>query len=204
MPRPKTKLLAGNFLYYHLDDIEQQMRALLKKTQEPTPPDMRHFVTLLVMFRHFPELSKDPSPGADRTRSELVRFITEFPEHAIAGLQAVYRKPEINPSASAVVREFLLMQLGFETRNGKWRTTVGATDGEIAMAAEDDYKRKTGRRIQISEKVVKDERHRLERKYGEPISEVAKVYAYFTQVPHSSPSRSRRRLMQQILANFYS
>lgn len=206
MPRRKTKVLLGNFLQYRLDDIERRLRARLRASREIAPPDLQRSIILLVIAHDLPDILCASSPAGERLRLDLATLLTKYPEHAIAGLRTMYRKPKVDASASAVVREFLLTHALLEAPAGQTKAPMGATDGEIAMAAEEHYKRATGRQITISKKVVKGERRRLERKYGESIYSVVKFHICLTATlyPKLYPARERKRLRRELLASLYS
>jgi hypothetical protein len=85
----------------------------------------------------------ESSVEAERLRFWLATLITKFPAYTIAGLSFLHQEPKADPdppSPSAAVREFLLTHDFLDLPGGKRVPVAGATDEQIASAAEAHYK----------------------------------------------------------------
>jgi hypothetical protein len=121
----------------------------------------------------------------------------------------VFENPRIPKSASAVIREFLMTHDTIDLPDeGKRISTVGATDDEIARAVQNERKRRNISVGDVSKSVVKQERLRLERKYGSKVAEYVDFFAKLTRgtdVLYPKGQRKKARLEQRKLAtdSFY-
>lgn len=199
MPRKKTKTLAASFLQYRLDGLERQVRGQMRGFQGAAPDDLRGALGVLILCHDAPEVVLESSPIGKTLRLELATFVTKFPEHAVAGLRSVYRKPQPTCGHTAIVREFLLSQGQVDLPNGKRVCDVGAMDKEIAAAAQRYYQTSTGRTLDkpIAAATAKHERQQLERQYGRPILNLVEF------VLTASNGIQRRRPLSKTLAAIY-
>jgi hypothetical protein len=205
MPRRKTKILSHSYLRYHFDDLMKRMRSF----RGSAPPELQPALSLLMICHDAPDLFLDSSLDAQNLRLDLARLILNYPEFAIKVLGLVFENPRIPKSASAVVREFLMTHDTIDLPDeGKRIFMVGATDDEIARAVQNECKRRNISVGDVSKSMVKQERHRLERKYGPKVAEYVDFFAKLTQgteVLYPKGQRKKARQEQRKLAtdSFY-
>ena len=188
MPKRKTQVLNGSSLAFQLDDLEQEVRSQMRKFQGPVPcpAELRGAISSLLLCRDVPDLALGPSAAADHERLEVARFITRFPEFAVVAIRLVFQKSPTMISKSAAIREFLLSNGSVKQPGGKWIDAVGAMDGEIALAVEAEYGPRLKRRSKeddgrVTIPAVKEERRRLEAKYGVPIARLVDFHLHVTK-----------------------
>ena len=219
MPKKKPLVRNGSFVAFELDDLERQVRFRMRRFQGPAPcpAELRGAISSLLLCRDVPELVVGQSPAAEHERLEVVRFLTRFPEFAVVALRLVFPKPQAMISKSAAIREFLLSNGSVELPDGKRIGAVGAADGEIAMAVEAEYSarlkprsKKAGgeKDADVTKQIVKEERRRLERKYGVPIASLVEFELRVTAAlellyPRRHRARVRRERRAEGLASFY-
>jgi len=205
MPRRKTKILSHGYLQYRSDDLTKRMRSF----RGPAPPELQPALSLLMTCHDAPEIFLDSSLGAQNLRLELARLILNYPEFAIKGLGLVFENPRIPKSASAVIREFLMTHDTIDLPDeGKRISLVGATDDEIARAVQNECKRRNISVGDVSKSMVKQERHRLERKYGSKVAEYVDFFVNLTrgtEVLYPKGQRKKARQEQRKLStdSFY-
>jgi hypothetical protein len=194
MPRRKTKILSHSYHRYLFDDLTKRMRSF----RGSAPPELQAALSLLMICHDAPDMFLDSSLDAQNLRLDLARLILNYPEFAIKVLGLVFENPRIPQSASAVIREFLMTHDTIDLpEEGERISIAGATDGEIARAVQSECKRRNFSIGDVSKGMVKEERLRLERKYGSKVAEYVDFFVNLTRGAEELYPKGQRKKARQ-------